>query len=352
MLSYILKIPLPSGESEMIDSLWSLFPKETLMYRKILPRFEKLYRDHGVDITFGPKYYDLPRNDNIDDNVLLLEDLSQRGFGLQNRLEGLNLKYTENVLEKLAAFHAVSARYVEVYGPYEVMFEQHMFSEETRPLYENVKINYFYDYAKTYKDHEKYIDLLVTIQDNFKLYSIFQLKFKHFQPNVLDNYLDKCIAASSIDFGEFNVLNHGDFWLNNVLFQNCSENQKLETYFIDFQLCKYGSPTLDLYMFLLSGISLDIKISHFDYFIKFYHDNLLKYLQILKYNGKPPTLKELQLMLLKYGYMGRYYYYILFIIGSNLFTFPLLLQLSPRYSIAFRCVCMNRKTKPNVILIV
>lgn len=170
MLSYILKIPLPSGESEMIDSLWSLFPKETLMYRKILPRFEKLYRDHGVDITFAPKYYALPHSDDMDDNVLLLEDLSQRGFGLQNRLEGLNLKYTENVLEKLAAFHAVSARYVEVYGPYEVMFEQHMFSEETRPLYENVKINYFYDYAKTYKDHEKYIDLLVTIEDNFKFY--------------------------------------------------------------------------------------------------------------------------------------------------------------------------------------
>ncbi|TMW39344.1 hypothetical protein DOY81_015576, partial [Sarcophaga bullata] len=202
---------------------------------------------------------------------------------LQNRLEGLNLKYTENVLEKLAAFHAVSARYVEVYGPYEDMFEQHMFSEETRPLYENVKINYFYDYAKTYKGHEEYIDLL---------------------PNVLDNYLDKCIAASSIDFGEFNVLNHGDFWLNNVLFRNCAEHQNLETYFIDFQLCKYGSPTLDLYLFLLSGTSLEIKIPYFDYFIKFYHDNLLKYLQILKYNGKPPTLKELQLMLLKYGYMG------------------------------------------------
>ncbi|TMW45655.1 hypothetical protein DOY81_009263, partial [Sarcophaga bullata] len=102
-LSYILKIPLPSGESETVDSLWSLFPKETLMYRKILPRFEKLYRDHGVNITFAPKYYALPGSDNMDDNVLLLEDLSQRGFGLQNRLEGLNLKYTENVLEKLPA---------------------------------------------------------------------------------------------------------------------------------------------------------------------------------------------------------------------------------------------------------
>ena len=143
----------------------------------------------------------------------------------------------------------------------------------------------------------------------------------------------------SIDFGEFNVLNHGDFWLNNVLFQNCSENQTLETYFIDYQLCKYGSPTLDLYMFLLSGTSLDIKIPYFDYFIQFYHDNLLKYLQILKYNGKPPTLKELQLMLLKYGYMGRYYIHTLFIIGSNLFTFPFLFT---AFATVFNClsVCL------------
>lgn len=150
-LSYILKIPLPSGESETIDSLWSLFPKETLMYRKILPRFKKLYKDQGVDIIFAPKYYDLPINDDIDDNVLRLEDLSQRGF------------------TKLAAFHAVSARYVEIYGQYESMFEEHMISEETRPLYENVKIDYFYDFAKTNKGHEEYIDLFVSIAVRFSI---------------------------------------------------------------------------------------------------------------------------------------------------------------------------------------
>lgn len=161
-LSYILKIPLPSGESETFDTLWSLFPKEIAIYREVLPRFEKLYHNHGIDITFAPKFFNLPKITDINENAILLEDLSALGFSLQSRLEGLDLQCTENVLKKLAEFHAVSARYVEVYGPYDKMFEQHVFSEETRSLYENVKIDYYYDYIKEYKGHEEYIDLIVS----------------------------------------------------------------------------------------------------------------------------------------------------------------------------------------------
>ncbi|XP_046810648.1 uncharacterized protein LOC111676960 [Lucilia cuprina] len=281
-LNYILKTPLPSGESEFIDHLWSLFPKEIAVYREILPRFENLYRKQGVNITFAPKYFILPKTEGLDENALILEDLSYLGFSLQDRLVGLNMEYTEIVLKKLAEFHAVSARYVEVYGSYEPMFEQHMFSEDTRTLYENVKIDYYYDYIKEYKGHGEYIDLI---------------------PKLLDNYLDLSIAASTTNPQDFNVLNHGDFWLNNVMFQH-SKDQIQETYFIDFQLCKYGSPALDLYMFLLSATQLDIKLKYFDYFISFYHEHLKKQLQILKYSGKIPSLKELHIDLLKYGYIG------------------------------------------------
>ncbi|KAM7343125.1 uncharacterized protein ACRADG_010267 [Cochliomyia hominivorax] len=282
-LFYIIKLPLPSGESETVDFLWSLFPKEITVYCEILPRFEKLYKQLGLNIKFAPKYFQLRQTLDMDPNTILLEDLSEQGFSLQNRFEGLNFEYTKKVLKKLAEFHAVSARYVEVYGSYDKMFEQHMFSEETRSLYENVKIDYFLNYIKEYEGHEEYIDLI---------------------PNLLENYLDLSIAASATDPTEFNVLNHGDFWLNNVMFQHSPEGQLLDIYFIDFQLCKYGSPTLDLYMFLLSGTQLEVKIKYFDHFIKIYHDHLVQHLKLLKYEGKIPSLKELHMDLLKYGYMG------------------------------------------------
>lgn len=120
--------------------------------------------------------------------------------------------------------------------------------------------------------------------------------------------MDLSIAASKIDPNEFNVLNHGDFWLNNVMFQHSPEGHLIETYFIDFQLCKYGSPVMDLYIFILSGTELDIKIKYFDYFIKIYHDHLVKQLKILKYSGKIPSLKQLHMDLLKYGYIGKLLY--------------------------------------------
>lgn len=121
----------------------------------------------------------------------------------------------------------------------------------------------------------------------------------------MDNYLELSIAASTPDYTEFNVLNHGDFWLNNVMFQHSSEGKLQDIYFIDFQLCKYGSPSLDLYMFLLTGTQLDIKIKYFEYFVKIYYDHLVKNLKILKCIGKTPSLKELHMDLLKYGYIGK-----------------------------------------------
>lgn len=139
-----------------------MFPKEIAFYQEILPRFEGLYKEQGIEIRFAPKYFNLPEFQNADKNAIILEDLTSKGFSLQSRLKGLNLHYTENVLRKLAEFHAVSARYVEIYGPYHKMFEEHMFSEETRSLYENVKIDYYYEYIKQYKGHEEYIDLIVS----------------------------------------------------------------------------------------------------------------------------------------------------------------------------------------------
>ena len=54
-------------------------------------------------------------------------------------------------------------------------------------------------------------------------------------------------------------------------------------------------------------------------------------IHIIKYNGKPPTFKGITVSAIDIWLLGRYY--ILFIIGSNLFTFPFLLKLFLWHSI-------------------
>lgn len=109
-----------------------------------------------------------------------------------------------------------------------------------------------------------------------------------------------------VDHNEFNVLNHGDCWSNNIMFQYDSFGKINETYLVDFQMPKYGTPAQDLFYFLVSSAKLEIKIKEFDYFIKFYHDNLTENLRLLKYPKKLPSLKDIHIMLYKYGLWGKF----------------------------------------------
>lgn len=110
--------------------------------------------------------------------------------------------------------------------------------------------------------------------------------------------------ASKCNPNEFNVLNHGDCWSNNVMFQYDAFGKIKETYLIDYQLPKYGTPAQDLYYFLLSSTRYELKLSKFDYFIKYYHDHLCENLKLLNYPKKMPTLRDLHIMLYKYGIWG------------------------------------------------
>lgn len=110
---------------------------------------------------------------------------------------------------------------------------------------------------------------------------------------------------SKKDPDEFNVLNHGDLWVNNIMFQYNEDGSLRETYFIDFQMGRYGSPAQDLQYFLLSSTNLNNKIKYFDYFISYYHRHLIENLTLLHYKAKMPQLKDIHVALFKHSYWGK-----------------------------------------------
>lgn len=99
---------------------------------------------------------------------------------------------------------------------------------------------------------------------------------------------------------EFNVLNHGDCWANNIMFRHNEKDELEETLIIDYQMCKWGTPAQDLYYFLLTSAKLDLKLSCFDYFIRHYHQELVINLELLGYSKSIPTLTDIQLLLFKH----------------------------------------------------
>jgi aminoglycoside phosphotransferase (APT) family kinase protein len=103
----------------------------------------------------------------------------------------------------------------------------------------------------------------------------------------------------------FQVLNHGDMWLNNMMFKSDEENNPLDVSMIDFQMGFWGGPASDILYFLISSVADDIKVDHFDNLIEFYHEQLSAALRKLNYDQHIPTLTEIHIDLLDKGIHGK-----------------------------------------------
>lgn len=89
------------------------------------------------------------------------------------------------------------------------------------------------------------------------------------------------------------------------MFQYDAFGKIKNTLLVDFQVGKYGTPAIDLYYFILSSAAHDIKLTQFDYMIRFYYEHLVENLKLLQYHRPLPKLKNIHMALLKQGLAGR-----------------------------------------------
>ncbi|KAH8330906.1 hypothetical protein KR067_008721, partial [Drosophila pandora] len=282
-VSYMVKLPHQLEAFREMMKTTNIFEIERTMYDEVVPEMESIYRDAGVDIVFGAKSYDLK---NAKSDYVALEDLGIKGFKNANRLEGLDQAHTERVLQKLAQWHAASAVRVATRGPYPKILLAGFFKEENRAMMEEMMKGMggrFVRSCATYEGNEVYLEKVKAIQPLF---------------------VDKLMQFSKADPTEFNVLNHGDSWSNNIMFQYDAFGKIKEVYLVDYQIPKYGTVAQDLLYFLISSTKLEDKLSKFDYYIKVYHDYLVEHLKLLKYSKPIPTLRDIHLALFKYGFFG------------------------------------------------
>ncbi|KAH8355522.1 hypothetical protein KR200_001116 [Drosophila serrata] len=276
--SYILKVQTSNNTINFSD--FNLFPKEIEMYGKYVPAFEQLYKDAGSPITFSAKSFRLSKE--VSAEYLIMANLQTEGFKMCDRMKGMDMEHSKCTLKKLAQWHAASLKYKELNGPYPPKYDNGIFTEKTANVFKSMFIQtrsaFLAELAK-FDGADEYL---------------------HKLPPLMDAHVDKIIEDAKINDAEFNVLNHGDAWLNNIMFQYDADGRVKETFLLDHQVTKYGNPAQDLYYFIMSSTNLDIKIDQFDYLIRWYHENLETHTKLLKYNGFVPSLKELHVILLEH----------------------------------------------------
>ncbi|XP_053956460.1 uncharacterized protein LOC128862072 [Anastrepha ludens] len=283
-LSYILKLPQEVEAYKDMMRKHNIFEIEYRMYHEVVPEFEQLYRLSGIELNFSAKCYHIEAPSEF--GVILLQDMRPLGYKNANRLEGLDLEHTQAVLKRLAQWHAASAVRVETKGLYPELFNKGMLAAAGG--------DYFKSFIVSIKSH---------VLESIKAIEGSQAYIGSVS-NTLDKIVSELLRAEGYDSSEFNVLNHGDCWCNNVMFKYDSEGKIEDALLVDYQMIHYGSPAKDLHYFLTSSTRYDLKVNRFDYFIKFYHDNLVKNLELLKYPKKPPTLKDIHIAMVKHGLCG------------------------------------------------
>ncbi|KAH8358894.1 hypothetical protein KR093_003190 [Drosophila rubida] len=278
--TYIFKTVLASDRGGDEIDLYGLFPKEQIMYSKYLPAFEALYKEAGEDIHLAPKcLHTETREGNIH---FIFEDLAVKKFKNVDRIKGLNLEQMKHALRKLAEFHAASSVYQDNNGPYPSEFDEGFVSKNAEKfLREGFRIK-----EKSFKksmatwgmpDAEKYI--------------------KNFPTE--DQYWAQCKSTLDVDPEDFNTLTHGDFWSSNLMCNYLPNGEVDQLILVDFQICKWGSPAIDLLFFITLSAASEIRLKEFDNFICIYWERLTECLKLLKYRKPLPELRDLQSSLYK-----------------------------------------------------
>lgn len=217
--------------------------------------------------------------------VIIMEDLGVTGYTKIPPFQLFeNFEDSKMIFDRLGKFHAAS---------YFVINERKV---------DYSHFNYSLFKLKDPVIKEKFLkESIVTLTEVLESQGGFEEyipKLKVFQENPLVNGQ----RLSEPDVNGYNVLNHGDFHSSNLMYK--MDGDKLEDFFIiDFQTCVLASPCVDLFCALYNHISDANRRARQHEIIHIYHTEFTGTLKRLSYVGKIPSLREIQMDLLKHGQM-------------------------------------------------
>ncbi|XP_059620761.1 uncharacterized protein LOC132264538 [Phlebotomus argentipes] len=278
-LSVIIKVkPFVDGlKKEMMGEV-PFFETEIEMYTKVLPEMQRLLTQTGDSDIIAPNiiYH------GLNPDFVIFEDIAKYGYVAKH--DALNYDSTVQVITKLAKLHALSY-YIQNESILDLTtFDKGLITDGIGEKMEFIpqSFNTFIEGVKSYGKYDVIVE-----------------KLKAVQPFFFDK-LGAVYKANPNNFG-FNVLNHGDFHIRNLMFRFNDEGIE-HVSFIDFQICFWGTPAVDLYYILYAMASSKARERQ-EELLRIYHDKFCSLLTDLGYLKKPPSLLDLHIELLRHGFM-------------------------------------------------
>lgn len=275
-ISFVVKA---SFEDEFINGTlneYDIYKQEMNMYKTYLPVFKKYLSQINEDSNISPNTFYI----NFENDVIVFEDLAERGYRMADRTDGLDMIHAKLVIAKMARLHAASLVYnTKQDGVLEKTFTRGMFNRKSNGLSPYFLAN---------------LQSLANEVSNWNGYEQIAYKLENMRCSLIENGR-KVFDATE---GYLNCLIHGDLWTNNVMFTYDENNKPEDALLVDFQMCVWGSPAVDIHYFINTSLNDNLRENHQDELFFFYYTTLVDLLKRFKYAPKIPSLYEFQMQAL------------------------------------------------------
>ncbi|XP_044001310.1 uncharacterized protein LOC122847580 [Aphidius gifuensis] len=276
--SLIVKVAnLTAGMNKEIIEEMAAVNTEIIMMTTTLQEMEKILDD---DTKLGGKC--LYGQDNPP--AIIIEDLTELGFRLADRQAGLDLQHSLLAIKNLAKFHASSVAVVE-----------------KDPSCKKKYSNGLFFITNELKEWKKFaVNAMKSLAQVVGSWPDLGPKYQDKLLKISDNIYDLIAEKTIVNENEFNVINHGDFWINNMFFHYDNNNQVDGHIFLDFQIPVYKSPAIDLNYFFHGSLSEDVFINHRDEILQEYLNVLTMTMKKIGCKTLPPSMDVLKKLIRKY----------------------------------------------------
>ncbi|XP_054016550.1 uncharacterized protein LOC128896965 [Hylaeus anthracinus] len=247
-----------------------MFLVELKMMRDVLPEIKKLVgRPIGPWLLYG----------SDDPATLVMENLTTRQFVMKCRQKGLPFDHCRQVVQLLAKLHAGSIKLYEKDPEIVESFRNGgVVSAKCPPSYLRLME----------------VSLLRIGREMLQWSDEKCVRAAAKLINLSKSVGRRCVEVYEYDSNEFCVLNHGDCWINNMMFKENEKGQPVDVLLLDYQMAVYASPVIDLLYFLNICPELDVRYDNDDYFLDVYLGTLRETMETIGCKRKPLTNRQLE----------------------------------------------------------
>uniref|UniRef100_A0A0A9YN16 Ribosomal RNA small subunit methyltransferase G n=1 Tax=Lygus hesperus TaxID=30085 RepID=A0A0A9YN16_LYGHE len=275
MFSVIVKTELKAESTKEIFKSFPVFRVETRVYTTILPIMEELMEEFGDKRdTLWPKLLGYRPY-----NMIAFDDLSDKGYIGVERRNSLDFNHSKLVLRNLARLHAMS----------KVLLERGLITPDDKG-----KLGIALDDPVI---HKWWNILFTVLPDAMKNHWGNEWKELAEKLRSQKNVIVQKVLVLANDFDQrFEVFNHGDPWMCNMLFQymEYEDNFPISVKFIDYQMCHLNSFIWDIVYFLYTSAVPSVRRSRLEELFEAYQLSLEKNLNMFNYTGYKPTLDDVK----------------------------------------------------------